>query len=136
MNAAPERYEEPAYELAEGGSTLRLFTHIAATLDDLLTIEINGPADSVRLSWFDALELSDAIRDLIGQGTFKEEALREAEKRGAVKALGKASDLLLTHRDKFRERRGIHTRWALGVEDAASEVRALSAGIESGEMPL
>jgi hypothetical protein len=82
-----ERYDEPMYELAEGGSTLRVYPHIAATLDDLLTIEINGPADSVRLSWNDALELSDALRDAIGQGTFKEDALHAAEKRGAVKAL-------------------------------------------------
>jgi hypothetical protein len=108
-----ERYDEPMYELSEGGSTLRAYPHISATLDDLLTIEINGPADSVRLSWSDALELSDALRDLIGQGTFKEDALRAAEKRGAEELQRRIDVVLAWHNpveSEYRDADGNVTR--------------------------
>lgn len=126
MTTPPKAIGEPVYELSEGGSTLRVYPHEGATVEDFLTVEVNGPADSVRLSWSDVIELSDALRDLAGQGTFKQDALRVAEKRGAVKALRAEAERFRSAAIGPWSVRSLH---ALEIEDYA-------ARLESGEVTL
>lgn len=87
--------------------------------------------------WAEAVSALDAARRLASCAGAACAYVAEAEKRGAAKALAKADDDLLNLRDALREKRGgSHTRWPLGVEDAAFNVRVLARRIESGEVTL